>query len=125
MHAEVVKLCLGREDVSPDIPDLKGKTSLELRWTYHTKVVELFSTPKPSLPLLADIDEVPEHPLSPNPSDLSQTSPLPRLAPSSYPPVLRGAIGFFMIISSLIFLFYFLAVVSPSFLIILLLSFRV
>ena len=133
-HEGAVKLLLGRDDINLDIRDLEGKTALELAaYGGHTKVVELLSAPKPSLPLRVDIDEVPEHPPSPDPSDLLQspTQSIPAACPppaNPIPPdtrpVLRMAIGSFTVVSALIFLFYFLAVISPSFLTILLLSFR-
>ena len=97
--------------------------------------MELLLAPRPSLPLLVfiDVDKVAEHRFSPSSPGLlpSPTQSIPAACPSptnSIPPdtqpVLRMAIGSFMIISSLIFLFYFLPIISPSFLTILLLSFR-
>ena len=133
-HEGAVKLLLGRDDVNLDIRDLKGRTALELAaYGGHTKVVVLLLASRPSLPLLVNIDKVAEHPPSPEPSDLLQnpTPPITTARPSPAKPLLpdtrpvpRMVIGSFMIISSLMILFYFLAVINPSFLTILSLSFR-
>lgn len=75
-------LVLGREDVNPDIRDLKGKTALELSaFGGHTKVVVLPSAPTPSFPFPVDIDKVAERPPSLDPSDLPQ-SPSPSTPPA-------------------------------------------
>ena len=122
----IVKLLLEREDAGPD-----GKMALILAVPHgHARVMELLSPQKPSLSLSVDIDEVPQH-VSPHPSDLlhSPSQSIPVVCPStkslppSPPPLLRMAIGSFMIIS-LIFLFYFLPVISPSLSAILLLPFH-
>jgi len=129
-YEAVVKLLLERDDVNPDIPALSGETASELAASCgHTAVVELFSAGKPSLPLLVDIDE---HPPSSDPSDLipSPTQSISAVLPSTQPlppntrSLLRMAIGSFTIISSLIFLLYFLSIISPSFSTILLLPFH-
>ena len=120
----VVKLLLEHDDVDPDILDLNGKTALQLAASGgHTRVVELLSSPKPSLLVPADTDEVPEQPPSPDPPDSPQSpcqsSPSASvLPPKSLPlgtrPLLGKATASFMIISSLVFIFYFLVVISPS-----------
>jgi len=123
-HAEVVKLLLERDDVDPDIPDLNGEIALQLAASHgNSRVVELLSAPKPSLAVPVDIDKVPERP-SPDPSHLLQLPPQstppvspspPQLLPPSTRPLLGKVISSFMIVSSLVFLFYFLAFTSPSF----------
>ena len=123
-HAEVVKLLLERDDVNPDIPDLNGEIALQLAASHgNSRVVELLSAPKPSLAVPVDIDKVPERP-SPDPSHLLQPPPQstppvspspPQLLPPSTRLLLGKVICSFMIVSSLVFLFYFLAFTSPSF----------
>ena len=125
---------LGRDDINPDIRDLKGKTAPNLAVSGgHKKVVESLLAPIPSLPLPVDIDKAPEHPPSPDSSDLFQnpcpSTPPARTSPtklllSDTQPVLQMAIRSFMIISSFIFPFHFVAVISLPLLAILLLSFR-
>ena len=123
-HEGVVKLLLERDDVNPNLPDLNGETAIQLATSCgHTRVAELLSAPRPPLPVPVDIDKVPGRP-SPDPSHLLQTlpqstppvsPPSPQLLPPNTRPLLGKAIGPFIIVSSLVFLFYFLTITSLSF----------
>ena len=120
-HEGVVKLLLERDDVNPNLPDLNGETAIQLATSCgHTRVAELLSAPRPPLPVPVDIDKVPGRP-SPDPSHLLQTlpqstppvsPPSPQLLPPNTRPLLGKAIGPFMFVSSLVFLFYFLTITS-------------
>ena len=126
----VVRLLLERDDVNPNIPDLMCETALELAVSWrHVGVVELLSERKPSLPVLADVDEVPEH-LSSEPSGLFRS--FPAYVPSACPPLSKlhtrplfwTTICSLTAISSLIFLLYCLLVIGPPLSTIVFLPFR-
>jgi len=119
-HEGVVKLLLERWDINPDIRDLNSETALQLAASRgHARVVELLSAPRPSLPPPTGTDVVPP----PDPSSMLQNPsqsppsvsfPRSKPLPSDTRPLLGKAIGSFVIILSLVFLFYSLAVTGPS-----------
>ena len=134
-HEGVVKLLLDQCDLNLDIPSIGGETALELATCCgHTGVMGLLSGPYPPFPVPVELDQIPDRP-SPEPSDLLHSSSQPIPSPSLSPPkplppdapdtrpLFRIAASSFMIVSSLILLFYFLSPISPSLSIISLLSF--
>ena len=109
-HEGIIKLLLEREDLSHDISDLSGETALGLAESRgHAGVVRLLSEPKPSLALPLSTKKVPERRSPEAWACLSLLVPfLPDIRL-----LLRAALPF-VIISSFAFLFYILALISPS-----------
>ncbi|KAG0641812.1 hypothetical protein HOY80DRAFT_953157, partial [Tuber brumale] len=121
-HEGAVQLLPERDEINPDIPDLTGKTPLESApSSRRTSAAESLPKPKPSLPFPIDANEVPEHP-SPEPFDLPQSPSKPisttcLSVSEPLPPDARLSLGIlirsFTVISSFIFIFCLLIIISP------------
>jgi len=107
----ITKLLLKREDLNPGIPGAGGETALELATSLgHAGVVELLSGTRPSLPIPPNTREALERP-SPT---LSTCHSPPKILPRNLRFLLVIAILSFVIISILIFLYYFLTLTGSS-----------
>jgi len=121
-HEGVAKLLSEREDIGTDIRSLSGGTALELTSLWGTGIVELLSRPKPRPPVPSDIPQAPKRPSTKSSNLLRNPHlPIPPTCPPQHKslhhetqPLFGMAVPSFVVISSLIFLFYFLTLIKPS-----------